>query len=306
MHCPFCKNRLNRHDGLHIYRCKKNDKNLNKNEIKFKYISFNFPVISNKNTLFNEYVIKSKSLPDIKKEFNINYKNVLFLLDYHDIKKRTMRVSSKQISSKKYKKTCINKYGVDNVSKLRFIKDKKNKDKPIDLNFNNDKYLKIQDMIMSKNFDIDKNTDPKIINDIRKLYKSYYKYWLDLSDEQKDYLMGKVYSQIESKITGCLDRLNVSYIKRFILGKKYFDIKIKNLLIDVNSDYWHANPDVYEENYKIDFLFKKVKSSYIWNMDNNKKIIAESIGYRVLYIWENDIKDKNENELTEYIMKLIY
>jgi G:T-mismatch repair DNA endonuclease (very short patch repair protein) len=306
MHCPFCKNRLNRYDGLHIYRCKKGDKNLSKKEIKFKFISFNFPIISNKNTLFNEYVIKNKSLPDIKKDFNINYKSILFLLDYYSIKKRTMKISSKQISSKKYKTTCLSRYGVDNVSKLIKIKDKKNKDNSIEIVDKIEIYLKIQEIFISKNFDIDKNIDPKIKSNIRKLYNSYYHYWLNLSDEQKDYLIDKIYSQIETKVTDCLDKMNISYIKRFMVGRKYFDIKIKNLLIDVNGDRWHANPDIYKEDDKIDFLFKKVKAFNIWKNDINKKNIAESNGYRVLYIWENEIKNMEGNKLLEYLKNLIY
>jgi len=117
MHCPFCKNRINRYDGRHIYRCHKNIKVGDKRDIKYEFLHYNFPVISTKNTMFDEYVVKLKSLPDIKKDYNISYKNILFLLDYHGIKKRTMKISSKQISSKKYKKTCLTKYGVDNISK---------------------------------------------------------------------------------------------------------------------------------------------------------------------------------------------
>ena len=47
--------------------------------IKFEFLSYNFPVISKKNTLFNEYVVKLKSLPDIKKDYLISYKNIILL-----------------------------------------------------------------------------------------------------------------------------------------------------------------------------------------------------------------------------------
>ena len=124
MKCPFCKKKISRYDGHHIYRCPKNNSN-NKYETKFKYIRFNFKIISDKNILYNEYVIEHKSLPDIRDEYNISYRNTLFLLDHYGIKKRTKSSSSKLISIEKYKNTCLDKYGVDNISKLDNIKIKK-------------------------------------------------------------------------------------------------------------------------------------------------------------------------------------
>lgn len=296
-HCPFCKNRLNRYDGRHIYRCKKNNKIWTKDGIKFEHLSYNFPNISNKNVLFDEYVVKLKSLPDIRKDHNISYKNILFLLDYHKINKRSMKTSSKQISAKKYKKTCLSKYGVDNVSKIQNVKKVKN----INMLDNKESFIKLRESISSKinlnNEDIDINTK----RELKKLYKISYNYWLNLNDEQKDFLIDKIYSSIETKITDCLDKLNVTYTKRFIIGRKFYDIKIKNILIDVNSDYWHANPSIYKENDIMNFPLKKIKARVIWHRDLNKKLLAESYGYRVFVIWESDIKDLSDIEIVDYL-----
>lgn len=299
-HCPFCKNRINRYDGLHIYRCKKNTKILNKEDIKFEYLRHNFPVISSKNILFDEYVVKTKSLPDIKKDYLISYKNIVFLLDYYNIKRRTIKVSSKQISSKKYKKTCLSKYGVDNVSKIQFVKNKK-KNQKINIDRSVENFKKLSDLFMSKTFDLKDNIDPEVKKELDKIYKSCYKHWNNLSDEQKDFLMDKIYSSIESKVTNCLDKLNVTYTKRFMIGRKYFDIKIKNILIDVNSDLWHANPLIYNENDNLKFPFNKVKAKTIWQRDVKKKKLAESYGYKVINIWENDIKNMDDSQIIDYL-----
>lgn len=301
MHCPFCKNRINRYDGRHIYRCHKNVKLSNKEDIKYEFLRHNFPVISTKNTLFDEYVIKVKSLPDIKRDYNISYKNILFLLDYHNIKKRTMKTSSKQISAKKYKKTCLSKYGVDNVSKLQSVKNKK-KNKKISIIDNIDKFINLRDLFISKTLNlIGEDIDDNVKKELKKLYTICYNYWLDLSDEQKDFLLDKIYSQIETKITDCLDKLNVTYTKRFMVGRKFFDIKIKNTLIDVNGDLWHANPMIYNEKEILNFPFRKVKAKTIWQRDLTKKQLAESYGYKVIYIWENDIKDLDDSEVMKYL-----
>jgi len=276
-----------------------------KDGIKFTYLSFNFPIISSKNILFDEYSIKLKSLPDIKKDYNIGYKNIIFLLDYHGIKRRTMKMSSKQISIKKYKKTCLDRYGVDNVSKLQSVKNKK-LDRKINTDKNVENFTKLRDMFVSNTLNLNDVIDDSVKKDLKDLYKSCYNYWLDLSDEQKDYLLDKIYSSIESKVSNCLDKLNITYTKRFMVGRKFFDIKINNILIDVNSDLWHANPSIYKEDDKLKFPFKKVKAKTIWEKDRSKRELAESYGYDVYYIWEKDIKDLNDDELINYITKNIF
>lgn len=300
MHCPFCKNRINRFDGRHIYRCNKNMKVWTKAGIKFEFLSYNFPIISTKNTLFDEYVIKLKSLPDIRKDYNISYKNIIFLLDYYNIKRRTMKVSSKQISSKKYKKTCLAKYGVDNVSKLQFVKDKK-LNKRLNASRNIENFNNLKNLFVSNSLSIPKDMDEHMKKEIEKLYRICYKYWLNLTDEQKDYLMDKIYSQIESKITNCLDKMNITYTRRFMVGRKFFDIKINNLLIDVNSDTWHANPSFYKEKDTLKFPFKRVKVSSIWQRDRVKRELAESYGYKVFYVWESDIKELDDEQVINYL-----
>lgn len=306
MHCPFCKNRINRYDGRHIYRCNKNTKILTKERIKYEFLSFNFHDISKKNILFDEYVIKLKSLPDIRKDYNLSYKNILFLLDYHNIKKRTMKSSSKQISSKKYKKTCLSKYGVDNVSKIQSIKNKKNI-KKLDFNKNVEIFFNLRDMFISKNLNFNSiDIDQKAKKDFKSIYNICFSYWINLSDEQKDYLLDKIYSQIESKITNCLDKLNITYTKRFLIGRKFFDIKIKDILIDVNSDFWHANPSIYKEDDTLKFPLKPMKVKTIWNRDLSKKKLAESCGYKIFYIWENDIKDMNDDDVIKYLLNNIF
>ena len=169
MHCPFCKNRINRYNGHHIYHCNKNNKIWKRDDIKYEYLLFNFPIISTKNTLFNEYVIKFSSLPDIKKNFNISYKNIIFLLDYHGIKKRTIKSSSKLISSKKYKKTCLSKYGVDNVSKISSIKDKKKK-KIHDYSINIEILKKLHTLFINNTLKLSiSNLDSNVKKELKKL-----------------------------------------------------------------------------------------------------------------------------------------
>lgn len=72
-----------------------------------------------------------------------------------------------------------------------------------------------------------------------------------------------------------------------------FHILNSNLLIEVQGDYWHCNPDIYPM--PINPYQKWAKKK-----DFLKKDYANKKGYKILYLWENDIK-KNFLVLQEKI-----
>lgn len=310
MKCPFCNKKLDPHDGHHIYKCKKNNL-LDKYETKFQYIKYNHEIISKKNTLYDEYSVKLKSLPDLRDEYRISYRNIIFLLDYYDIKKRTKKSSSNLISKKKYKKTCMDKYGVDNVSKLQSVKLKKKltykKKKFIDdLKDKKDKYEWIKnESLFGKLKNLYKTDNKDIIKEeFNKITKLYHSYWNDLTDEQKNEITNLI-GILETRVSVCLDKLNISYTRNFKIGKKKFDFRINNtfIIIEVNSDFWHANPSKYKDTDVLEFPFRNEKVINIWNKDFSKKLYAEKNGYKVLYIWEKDMKEMNDNDLFLFLIE---
>ena len=102
--CPFCEKVVGK--DPHIYFCVKKSSQ-DKSEIKFLFLKKNFPELSDMTNV--EKIYESKSLPDIKKEYGIDFKSFIFLLDYFEIKRRNISESSKLISQHKYKKTCQKK-----------------------------------------------------------------------------------------------------------------------------------------------------------------------------------------------------
>ena len=312
MKCPFCKKKINQYDGHHIYRCNKNTLN-DKYETKYKYISFNFKIISNKNTLYNDYVIEHKSLPDLRDEYNISYRNIIFLLDYYSIKKRTKKSSSKLISVNKYKDTCLDKYGVDNISKLPEVKLKrqlsyKKKKFLENLELKKNKYEWIKNESRFGHIDnIYKNVDENVIKkEYIKIVKQHHNHWNDLNDEEKN-TINKQGGKLESLVSNILDKLNLTYVRNFKFGQNTFDFRISNtyLLIEVNGDFWHANPLFHSENELLNFPFKRERVKRIWDKDKTKKLYVENNGFKVLYIWENDIKNMFEDDLFIYIIDKI-
>jgi G:T-mismatch repair DNA endonuclease (very short patch repair protein) len=299
--CPFCDVVV--FNNPHIYHCKLKTTN-DKREIKFMFIQKNFPHISKREVITLNYVENLKSLVDIKNDFNIDFKSFIFLLEYYSIPKRSISESSKLISSIKYKKTCMEKYGVDNVSKVLDIKNKKSdtfmKNYGVDNIFKNNEFKK---WIIDNNFAWNNLTDDE--NEIRKCKQkeSIKKYWNNLNDEQKNKIFnynGK--SNLETKISEVLNNLSISYTTQFPLKGKLFDFRLvnTNILIEVNGDYWHCNPEIYNIDESIKFPGGYKKVSDIWDKDRDKRIKAEEIGYFVIYIWESEIK--KTKDLTSLVL----
>lgn len=72
-----------------------------------------------------------------------------------------------------------------------------------------------------------------------------------------------------------------------------FFIPEKNLLIEYQGDYWHANPRRYSEGTLLSLAGSgkgPIPVEEIWERDANKKKQAEVRGYRVVYVWEMDYK----------------
>lgn len=295
--CPFCSREVS--NAPHIYFCESKTTE-DRREIKLLYINKNFPSLS---TI--EYVIdiySNKSLPDIKREFGIDYKSFLFLLDYYNIKKRDISTSAKLISANKYKKTCRDRYGVDNVSQSNFIKNKKKdtfiKNYGVDNIFKDNEFKK---WILENNFAWNNLSDEQNIERIKKQTASIKKYWNNLTDEQKNrlhYYNGT--SNLETKISEVLNNLSISYVTQFPLSGKLFDFRLvnTNILIEVNGDYWHCNPIKYRKDDIVNFFGKKTKVYNVWQKDEEKRLRAEKNKFIVIYIWENEINNsKNLQEL---------
>lgn len=79
-------------------------------------------------------------------------------------------------------------------------------------------------------------------------------------------------------------------------------IEKKRLVIEINGDYYHANPKKYKAT---DIIYKwkghqLVKS--VWKFDKQRIKQIESFGYTVIVLWEHDIRnnfDKVQSQLNE-------
>lgn len=132
----------------------------------------------------------------------------------------------------------------------------------------------------------------KANSDRSKLYWSKEENRLKQSLRQAKYIsenMNLVSSKLEDTFAKILDDLNVEYERQFVLGGSVYDFKIKdkNILIEVDGDFWHCNPKFFKE------ALYDVQKHNVRN-DKKKEVLADMHKYTLIRIWEDDILNKRE------------
>lgn len=131
---------------------------------------------------------------------------------------------------------------------------------------------------------------------ITTLYNKFNKEWIAQSEIAKDFinkLMSVLNITDRSKCTELSLRDNKN-------KKTYsFDFYYNNVLIEFNGDYWHANPKIYNSDKIFSRHGNELKITDIWVKDKQKKEFAESLGYKVIVIWESDYR-ANADSVIKY------
>lgn len=117
------------------------------------------------------------------------------------------------------------------------------------------------------------------------------------------------YSSVHREVVEFLGENGVDVVIEYKVPKDkcgYYSYDIQlvdtNKIIEVYGDYWHGNPEIYNDN---DLILKgssremKVKDKH--RCDKKKNDFAIKLGYSVLVVWENDLKN-NRNETNELIL----
>jgi very-short-patch-repair endonuclease len=240
-------------------------------------------VFQNKIKLRPGYII------ELAKLYDIPTKNIKEQNSSNEVKERRKNTLLKRYgithqlekASPFYKQrnlTIQKKYGVNNVFQLNWVKEKSIKtliDKygvnhPIfltDRDFSNGRrsywHIKMEEML-------DKN---KIV------YKSEYGN-KEMTYSKHNLFLGRLYSPI---------------VDIFIPSFK--------LVLEINSDYYHANPKIYADDEWIERWHGKVLASDVRLFDKFRKEQIESFGVKVVEIWVSDLK-QNFKTIEKHILNL--
>ncbi len=134
----------------------------------------------------------------------------------------------------------------------------------------------------------------QIWNIIKKFEQRYnFKYYYTRKVSQKETLPEKI-------IRETLETLGVEHTPQFGFKGFLMDFHISNttLFIEVQGDFWHANPLTFPNGP----LFYVQKDNV--RRDNIKRRIAKDNGYWVWYIWEHDIHNNFEKVRTDIIERV--
>ena len=117
-------------------------------------------------------------------------------------------------------------------------------------------------------------------------------YWESLSDEDKDKIVGdlslaankaKKDTKIEIIVKDTLDGLDIKYVKNFRCDRYIFDFYLTdfNFVIECQGDYWHGNPE----------YFNELNEIQLKNLERDKRKInyLQENNIKSLYLWENEI-----------------
>jgi G:T-mismatch repair DNA endonuclease (very short patch repair protein) len=322
--CFICKEEIKLRDSRHISKCVKlHNINYTKDKIKFEQISFNQDICITFDVIYDLYINQQWSLPDFKSKLNLPYGSTLFLLKYYNIPIRSISESRKTNRCKtKTEKTCIEKFGCKNPSSNPKIKSKRvntflekygvdnvRKSDWFKIWYKN--YMQITYNVgsmpnrygnMQKYWDL-KSKDEKISH-MQPAINAFKLWYSNLSEIDKiEYNSKKCKefveissSKLESFIAEKLTLLEIPYTSQFWVNQRSYDFRISNtnLLIEVNGDFWHANPIIYEANDIMNFPGGTQTAKEKWENDISKIKNAEKYGYTVLTIWENDISVNKE------------
>ena len=268
------------------------------NVVKFEYICHSIYGKDKTDELILQYKEGSKSSSCLKTE-GFNTVNLLIyslgIKRSHSDEKRTIRYKTK------YENSCIEKYGVKNVSQIDSIKKKKEQTY---INHFGSYDLKHEQL---------KNGSIKFWNEygdehkikLKKVFKDKYGVENPMQvPEFKQKAMEKLKSpqyesKLEIRVQHALVDLGYNFTKHIYLEGNNYDLLVNNkIIIEIQGDYWHCNPKVYNK----DFVTKSGQNAKtIWSIDTMKREKALANGFMFVEIWESEMIDLNDEELKELI-----
>ena len=88
----------------------------------------------------------------------------------------------------------------------------------------------------------------------------------------------------ETIVRKLLEEKDIIFEQEFKFGKYFYDFKVFNTLIEVQGDYWHANPLYFKDKISTKEQNKNLQR------DIKKKKLALEHGFDFIEIWESDLK----------------
>ena len=147
---------------------------------------------------------------------------------------------------------------------------------------------------------VPKTEESKIkLSETQKLrFKNNPKLREDASNRRINWLKSKLSkskSKVEIKFESILILLNIEYTYQYEFQHRLFDFKIKDrdVLIEVDGDFYHCNPNTKHSEilYETQLITKK--------NDDYKNILCQTHNIKLIRFWEKDINERPEWVISE-------
>lgn len=327
--CTFCGKTFDDRNkfAAHIRRLEKNNFN-NKTDL-IRYICEALHGKEKTNLIIDDYIEEKICASDIPKE----YQHVLQLIALLGIKRTQSEEKNTKRYKEKYANTLKQRYG-DNITNVSQIPEVRNKiNSTLEEKYGSlESYYQKQLEMMSDGYKIycsdegnKKQRTTKMEATCKTRYgvtnpaqsvaartknsKSQKKRFENMTEDQRRQgteLARKALnfeSSLEKRIKKCLIDLDEDFLPHVFLWRFNYDIMLSDkILIEVQGDFWHANPKKYKST---DILLGGLAAQSVWDKDKKKFEIARKNGYTVIAIWEDEIRNKNEEELSLYVLERI-
>jgi len=271
-----------------------------------EYIKSQREKILTKEFLIDSLLIKKQSAKHVADNLNsdiIDARNVIEAAKNFNIKTMNIKEAAANTNTRdKYRKTCLKKYGKDNALSRGTVSYKK-RNKTIKDKYGVQNVFQL-DVVKEKS----KNTLQRKYGVTRPIDLPWRK-----NNNGRKSKEHKIIEDFLNNNNICFEsEVNNKFKKFNNFYKKYYspipDVLIENkkLIIEVNGDYWHANPNKYKPNDTIKRFKGSITAKEIWQKDLERKKHLESFGYKVIYIWTSEIKSGDFSKICKELKLKTY
>lgn len=332
MKCHVCKIDLSPGHQRHVYACSTDS---SRATVRLSFLRFNSerPDLVESSEFHRLYEVERRSANELGKLLGLSQSSVHWLLREFGLKTRSVKDSCDAIRLGKIQDTCRGRYGVDNPSQSEEVKIRKveafRKNHGVDNVFQALWFKEHLRLTMQERYGAgslpnrhgrmqewwDSQTEARKKLHMKPAQRGYLNWLSSLTEEelhahhasQASKLVSNYNSRLEQRVAGILSTAGIPHLPQKWVAKRSYDFWISSskVLIEVNGDFWHANPDTYHADDTLSFPGGPATAASVWARDLLKMELAQRYGYQVLTLWETDMKKMSDEDLLQEILRFV-
>lgn len=268
------------------------------------------PLLADKALLLRLYNEEKLPITDIANRLECNHLMVHKAFTHHGIVKRSHSDTIK-LALPKMQATCIEKYGAINPLSKGTIAERQRND-TVQQRYGVGNVFQREDIKIANIRSMSSGGigNEKRLNTLEKRFGSRSPFGRrSVREKVKKSFLGGVHGRYISNLSRTayvlLENNSIQYEPEFLITyekKTYsYDLRVGDVLIELNGDHFHANPNRFNENDVVVFPGSKHTAKELWQKDAYKTNVGIKHGFHVVTLWEYDLKKNFEAVLLEAI-----